>query len=318
MSGLDISGHQASAAWELVGRRVVLRELRPNDVDFLYSISTASTTAFRWRFRGGTPAPDTFIREMWSNVLAQFMVTDKKDGRPLGLVVCSDPNFLDGYAYLAAVVAPQYVGTGALVEAVALFIFGVFRNWNFRKLYMEAPEFNVDQVRSGLGGFFHEEGRLQAHRFYNGHYHDQLILALYRDEYEQMAPFIHSALGIETEEEQTIVDAVRKDTGIAARRTFSAGVPDLDEFCVLLAEEFERPLEWVTPDAYLTDDIGLDSLEMAELSIILDEIVGPRKDVYGFVKFTTVRELWLYLMEISSMPPGTVMNGEEYSMDGHG
>jgi hypothetical protein len=50
------------------------------------------------------------------------------------LVVCYNTDFVDGWAYLGAVAAPEYVGTGTLVEAVALFIFGIFRNWNFRKL----------------------------------------------------------------------------------------------------------------------------------------------------------------------------------------
>ncbi len=308
VNGAGTQDTYAFSAWELSSRRVNLREVMPSDIGFLYSISTASKNAFRWRFRGGTPSPEVFAREMWSHVLAQFLVTRKSNGHPIGLVVCYNTDFVDGWAYLAAVAAPEYVGTGALAEAVALFIFGVFRNWNFRKLYMEAPEFNVDQIKSGLGSFFHEEGRMKDHHFYDGKYHDQLILALYRDEYEQMAPFIRHAIGMEGDPGSSDIGSLSRDWPDEAL--------DLDAFCNLIAEEFDRSPEEVLPDARLVETLGFDSLDMVSLIVLLEELTGvAAMDAYE--RLTTPRETWLYYCELVSMPLD-IKTAVEFSTDGHG
>ena len=44
------------------GRRVILREIQSNDFGWLYAISTASATGFRWRYRGTTPRPEEFVK----------------------------------------------------------------------------------------------------------------------------------------------------------------------------------------------------------------------------------------------------------------
>lgn len=273
------------------GRRVILREIQSNDFGWLYAISTASATGFRWRYRGTTPRPEEFANQLWSQVLSQYIVARADTGESIGLVVCYNPNFPDSWAYLAAIGSPKFMGTGAMVEGVALFLDEVFRNWNFRKLYMEAPEFNVDQVRSGLGGFFHEEGRMKDHHFYDGKYHDQLILALYRDEYEQMAPFIRHAIGMEGEPGSSDIESLSIDWPDEAL--------DLDAFCNLIAEEFDRSPEEVLPDARLVEDLGFDSLDMMSLIVILEELTGVfAMDAYE--RLITPRETWLYYCELVS------------------
>lgn len=260
-------------------------------MDFLYACAIHPITGFRWRFRGLSPSPEDFRAQLWSQVLLQRLIVRNDSGASVGLGVCYNGNNADGYAYLAAVGAPQYMGTGAMAEGAALFIGEIFRNWNFRKLYMEAPEFNVDQVRSGLGKWFHEEGRLEAHHFYDGKYHDQLILALYRDEYEQAVPFIRAALSGDL-----------SATGIGLRtRELPDEMLDLDAFCGLLADELERDRSLVHPDAHLVDDLGFDSLEMVELTVILESLSGARA-AESFERLTTLRETWLYYCELSSMP----------------
>jgi len=273
------------------GRRVAIRPVFPADGGFLYAIATAPETAYKWRFRGSSPSPEQFSGQLWADVLSQRIVVQREAGTPIGLVVCHSPNLVDAWAYLAALASPRYESTGAMVEGAALFIDEIFRNWNFRKLYMEAPEFNVDQVRSGLGKWFHEEGRLKAHHFYDGKYHDQLLLALYRDEYEQAAPFIRAALSGDL-----------PATGIGLRsRELPDEMLDLDAFCEMLSDEFERDLSDVHPDAHLVDDLGFDSLDMVVLSVILESLSGARA-VEAFERLGTVRETWLYYCELSSMP----------------
>jgi RimJ/RimL family protein N-acetyltransferase len=70
-----------------------------------------------------------------------------------------------------------------MMMGCALFFDYVFACWPFRKLYLELPEYNVPQVRSGIGTYFRLEGRLRAHSYLTGRYSDELILALYRDDW---------------------------------------------------------------------------------------------------------------------------------------
>ncbi len=161
---------------------------------------------------------------------------------------------------------------------------------------MEAPEFNIAQIKSGLGRFFHEEGRLKAHHYYDGRYYDQLLLALYREDFDQMSPVFDAAFG------PTNLPGAALSAGFRSQGWFD-GPLDLERFCRLIAEEFQRPIEWVVPDARLREDLGLDSLEMVTLIVIVDSVsgaaVGPPD---SFLRFTTVREAFLYYCEASSMP----------------
>ncbi|NNN20699.1 MAG: hypothetical protein HKL80_01680 [Acidimicrobiales bacterium] len=276
------------------GRRVALRPIAPGDIPFLYGISTAVTSSFHWRLRGSTPSPENFTNQLWSDVLSQYIVFRKDTGEQLGLVVCHNANFIDGVAYLAALASPRYIGSGAMAEGAALFLEGIFKNWNFRKIYLEAPEFNVLRIQSGLKSFFHEEGRLKAHHFYNGQYHDQLLLAIYREEFNQLSPFIRVALGVDTED--TLPE------GSSLRNWGSAeDILGLDQFCQLVSNEFDRPLDWVVPEAHLYDDLGFDSLDMIVLTVLLDEMTG-QANTASYDRFTTVRETWLYYCEFSSRP----------------
>ncbi len=71
-------------------------------------------------------------------------------------------------------------GAGWPLEAGVLFCNYLFKNFNFRKLYVEVPGFNFGQLERGLGRFFEEEGRLSEHDYYDGRYWDLVIMTLDR------------------------------------------------------------------------------------------------------------------------------------------
>jgi hypothetical protein len=78
-------------------------------------------------------------------------------------------------------------GGSEMLEGGYLFLSFVFRNWNLRKLYAEVPGFTWEQFKTGHGAFFHVEGVLRDHEFFDGRLWDHRIVALYRDEWEQDA-----------------------------------------------------------------------------------------------------------------------------------
>ncbi len=165
------------------GRHIYLRGIAPADYPTLQELDTAGEIGVRWRFRGSTPSPEQWMQMAWNNVLAQFVVARCRDHQPIGLVVAYQPNFQHRHAYFAAVGFRR--SSPLMVFGCAMFFNYVFTCWDFHKLYMEVPEYNLPQFETGLGRYFEVEARLREHSFYGGRMWDQLILALYRDTWRE-------------------------------------------------------------------------------------------------------------------------------------
>ena len=177
------------------GRGVQLRRVTPGDYEFLYWLATARETGFRWRYRGMTPSPEEFTRTLWDGIFAQFIVAGG-DGTPIGLVMAYGAHPRDGYVYLGAVAVPDEIGTGRLVVGTIVFIEYLFAVGSFRKVYLEAPEFNISQFGHGLHRYCSEEARLHDHEWYGDRWWDLVTLAIYRERWQtDGARLVRYALG---------------------------------------------------------------------------------------------------------------------------
>jgi hypothetical protein len=165
----------------LRGRHVFLRPVTPDDYRFLRAAELGGELAIRWRLRGASASPEQWAQNLWQSVLTQYLVVGSREPTPLGLVAVYQPNHRDGYAFLAAERFGPPRPVPAMMFGVALFIEHVFRCWDFHKLYLEVPEYNVSQLASGVGRLFALEGRLREHLWYDGRRWDQIVLALYRE-----------------------------------------------------------------------------------------------------------------------------------------
>jgi RimJ/RimL family protein N-acetyltransferase len=154
--------------------------VNPDDYRFLHAVETSEQLGPRWRFRGTTPSPEQWAQVSWSTTLAQFMVIGRQTDAPVGIVAVHQPDFQDGHAKFSAARFDPGKPSPAMMLGLALFLDYVFGCWNFRKLYMEVPEYNYEQMASGSGSFFEVEGRLRDHYYFSGRYWDQLILAVHR------------------------------------------------------------------------------------------------------------------------------------------
>lgn len=72
-----------------------------------------------------------------------------------------------------------------------------------------------------------------------------------------------------------------------------------EQFKTLLVEKFEINPELITPDAHLTNDLGIDSLELADLVLDCEEQYGIVIDDDDIQKFVSVGDVVAYLSEIS-------------------
>jgi hypothetical protein len=167
-------------AARLIGRDVYLRAVTPADYAFIQQIEMSSSIANRWRFRGKAMSPAEWAQAFWRDVLVQHMIIERKRDEAVGLAFAYRSNFQDGHTHIAALRFTSHAAP-LMLFGVALFIDHVFTCWNFRKLYLETPEYNYGQIASGVGRWFEIEARLREHRFYGGRYWDELILAMTRE-----------------------------------------------------------------------------------------------------------------------------------------
>jgi hypothetical protein len=171
----------APALPSLRGRSVLLRPVTPEDYHSLHGVELGPDLGPRWRFRGATPSPEQWSQVTWSSTLAQFLVVSRQSNKPIGITAVHQANFQDGYAYMSAASFEPSRPSPAMMIGLAIFLNYVFTCWNFRKLYMEVPEYNFGQFSSVVTRYGQVEARLREHLYFDGTYWDQLTLAIYRD-----------------------------------------------------------------------------------------------------------------------------------------
>lgn len=158
----------------------LLTPIQEGDLPFLYTLATHPDVSYRWRYRGNPPPPERFASDLWGRVLVQLVARTTAEGQPAGLVVAYDADLGHGHAKIGAVFAPEHAGTGLPAGATALFVRYLFHTFPLRKLYLEVPGFNWEQLSSGAGRLFTVEGVLRDHDFYAGRYWDKHLCAIYR------------------------------------------------------------------------------------------------------------------------------------------
>lgn len=182
----------------LAGRRVRLRALNPGDYELLRRVELSTHLLQRWRTRGATPSMSDWVRLVEQSVLAQFLVVDDRDGTEkwVALVSVYNADFQHGYAYLAVARLADTDHSTKAIEGTIIFLNHVFTTWPFRKLYLETPQYNLDQFSSGSGRLLEEEARLRDHWYYDGRYWDHVVLSIWRSSWDERGPaLLRSALG---------------------------------------------------------------------------------------------------------------------------
>ncbi|MCK9897943.1 GNAT family N-acetyltransferase [Frankia sp. AgB32] len=167
---------------KVVNGRFMLAPIQDQDLPFLYDLATSSAVGFRWRYRGGIPTFESFQQDLAVPVISQFTVWSRENNERVGHVTCHEVDLANCHGYIAAMFTPALMGRGLAINAVRLFLQNIFQRFNLRKVYMEMLEFNYDQVASGAGTFFHVEGRLRRHEYYNGRFWDKYVLAVFRED----------------------------------------------------------------------------------------------------------------------------------------
>jgi hypothetical protein len=156
------------------------------DYPLLQRFDLSPELIHRYRYRGSTPSPDQWAQMLWNTVLLQFIV-ESADGRePIGIIALYQVNFQNAYGYLSAAKFDPTDNSPRMMLGAAMFLEHVFVNWPLRKVYLDLPEYNLDQIAGGVGSLFEIEGQLLAHTYFDGRYWDQYFLALYRTKWAEV------------------------------------------------------------------------------------------------------------------------------------
>jgi len=147
------------------------------------AIAISNDIAWRWRYGGAVPTYEDFVRTFSNGVLVQFIITDIHTGRLVGLAATYSFNPQYRTAYIAAMIAPEFLMTGVGIDGIRTFIRYVMKVWDLHKIYMEVPEFNFDQFSAGIGSIFLLEGTLREDIYLATRRWDKLICAIYRSEF---------------------------------------------------------------------------------------------------------------------------------------
>ena len=100
-------------------------------------------------------------------------------------------HFIDHYratCQLGVVLGREYWGKGFGQDAVRALLGFAFRDLNMRKVGLEVLADDERAVGAYRGAGFVEEGRLREHSWFEGAYHDALVMGILREEWQERHP----------------------------------------------------------------------------------------------------------------------------------
>lgn len=171
-----------------------MRAVRPTDYDYLYRLANHPDVAVNWRYRGPSPAPAQFARDLWSGTLAHFVLERKLNKQRFGYVQAFDASSRNGWVHAAVMLDPMLVRSAWAFEGIPLFLNYVFTMWNFERIYAAAPEPVFALCESGESSWFRVEGRLREHEYIEGVARDVVLMTLTRTDWEKFGPGLVSRL----------------------------------------------------------------------------------------------------------------------------
>ena len=177
-----------TSAPPLTGRRVRLRPVETLDHEYLYRLANHPAVAANWRYRGPTPSPNQFARDLWDQTLTHFVVERKFNRQRFGYVQAFDASMRNGWVHAGVMLDPTLVRSAWGFECVPLFLNYLFTMWNFQHVYAAAGQPVFDLCASGESTWFRVEGRLRDHEIVNDQFRDVVMIAVARADWERFGP----------------------------------------------------------------------------------------------------------------------------------
>jgi RimJ/RimL family protein N-acetyltransferase len=172
-------------------RRLLVRPLTPLDYAVVHQLETDPAVAANWRHGGRTLSPEEFVLRLWGEVAMQSVVVRRADADVAGLVSVYRADERNGTAYISALSASKYLGSGLTVEAVGAVVHHQFTSGRYRRFYLDVFSSNLPQFAGALSNVVFEVGRLREDKRINGEWVDRIYLEIDRERWlDEMGDFM--------------------------------------------------------------------------------------------------------------------------------
>ena len=172
----------------LKGRNVSLRPVEKTDLPII--VRWINDPEVRFFLEAYLPQNNK-DEEEWLERLSKRKPDDitllivKTGGEPIGVMGIHNIKWRDRVATTGALIgAKECWGKGLGSEAKLLLLDYAFNTLNLRKICSNAIAYNERSIRYSLRCGYKEEGKLKAHIFRAGEYHDLVQLAIFRENFK--------------------------------------------------------------------------------------------------------------------------------------
>lgn len=111
-----------------------------------------------------------------------FLIKDDKND-VAGMIYSYKYSPENGHCHVSVYIPPEYQGSGLGAFAGLRFLDYLFRNYSLRRVQTEVYAYNTQSLESQKRCGFEETGRIPEYRYYNGTYHDLILLSVGRDDF---------------------------------------------------------------------------------------------------------------------------------------
>lgn len=134
---------------------------------------------------------DGWLQDRLKYFYHEFFVIEAEDSKPIGIVYSYEQKIRDGHCKVAIYIAPQWRNGPGAMAAIQMVDY-LFCYYPFRRVFCEIYSYNNRSLSNTLQCGFEEVGRMIEYRYHNGGYHDLVILAISREQFQnRWHAFLH-------------------------------------------------------------------------------------------------------------------------------
>ena len=177
----------------ILGQRVRLRPIRRDDLPFLRAWFADPETMRFW----GQPVPlvtdEYFERELTERFArfdhAGYFMIETNEGRPIGRIEYEQLDMRSRSAEVMILIgAPEARGHGYGSDAMISLLRYLYHERNLHRVALSVIAWNARAIRSYEKVGFVVEGMLRDDLFFEGRFHDQVVLPILRREFDARWP----------------------------------------------------------------------------------------------------------------------------------
>ncbi|PJI07886.1 MULTISPECIES: GNAT family N-acetyltransferase [Clostridium] len=173
------------------GEKVCLRAYKEEDIElatkFMNNEELQKFLNPRVPFPMSKLGEEEWIKAQKANENGQFnfAIEDIKTEKYIGGCGINELNWLVRTAEVGIWVSKEYWGKGYGTDAMRVLLKFIFQNMNINKVKLSVFSFNERAIKSYKKCGFKVEGTLKDEIFKDGKYYDEILMAIFKDEFQK-------------------------------------------------------------------------------------------------------------------------------------